>query len=194
MHDSGLVDLEQLVRRVMGEMRSGAVRLVRGGFQRAFRIGGPRAGEIEEALSAALGLGGSELWEAGAEMVMSSATGAAALAGEAAAWVATDIVGPAYRLTRTALAAYGQRPQSSTVSDVVLGVFGVEPAGWEWVYGDALRDTFQAHSDLDGVRFTEWDDPKLALQPRDALWMVRTHYAIDDHAGCECHAVRVVAD
>jgi len=192
MASDGVVDVELLARRVVGEMRASASRLIRTGFQRAYRIGGERAASVQASIESWLGLAGSELWDTGAETVASLVASAAALVGDAARWDRTAVTGPAYRLTRVALAAaYGQYVAASVVADAVLSSFGLEAWGWEWVYGDALRDSFQAHTELDGRTFPSWDDPVLATQPRDA-WLQREFYAIDDHAGCECHAVRVV--
>jgi hypothetical protein len=56
-----------------------------------------------------------------------------------------------------------------------------------WLYGyeDEPRRTFNGHLQMDGLVFTDWDDPALRIAPQDA-WIRRTHYAPGDHWGCAC--------
>lgn len=55
-----------------------------------------------------------------------------------------------------------------------------------WLYGqDETRRTFNGHLQMDGLVFTDWDDPALRIAPQDA-WLRRTHYAPGDHYGCAC--------
>lgn len=55
-----------------------------------------------------------------------------------------------------------------------------------WLYGlDEARRTFNGHLQMDGLVFTEWDDPALRIAPQDA-WLRREFYAPGDHYGCAC--------
>jgi uncharacterized protein with gpF-like domain len=63
---------------------------------------------------------------------------------------------------------------------------GIETDQKIWLYGyDEPRRTFNGHLQMDGLVFSKWDDPGLAIAPQDA-WLRRTHYAPSDHWGCSC--------
>jgi len=67
--------------------------------------------------------------------------------------------------------------------------------GWEWLYRpEIVRDTFDPHKQLDGVRFQTWTDPKLDTGPTSA-W-IGPFFRPQDHRGCRCTAspVWVVPD
>lgn len=56
--------------------------------------------------------------------------------------------------------------------------------GYRWVYGPAQRGApFPPHVRLDGVTFTNFDDPKLA---NPGPFPPYSHFLPGDHAGCRC--------
>lgn len=67
----------------------------------------------------------------------------------------------------------------------ILREAGIETAGYQWVYGPAIRVPFSSHEDLDGEEFTSWDDEVLAVRDEDA-WLGVDHYKPGDHWGCLC--------
>lgn len=68
-----------------------------------------------------------------------------------------------------------------------LGAGGVDVASWAWMHFDGGND-FPPHADLDGVEFTSWDDPVLAITP-EGDWLGNAYYYPGDHGGCNCDAV-----
>lgn len=61
---------------------------------------------------------------------------------------------------------------------------GASVEAYRWVYGPAFREhTFQPHLALDGVVFTNFDDPQLT-NPHG--WPPGAYYLPGDHAGCVC--------
>lgn len=67
--------------------------------------------------------------------------------------------------------------------DEMAVTVGFRKVAERWVYGTALRDTFQPHLDLDGVEFaSEMDD--VLTNTED--WPVTSHYFPGDHDGCLC--------
>ena len=55
---------------------------------------------------------------------------------------------------------------------------------YTWNHHEATRP-FPGHERLDGVEFSSFTDPILAVQPDDA-WLGIDFYSPGDHAGCEC--------
>lgn len=66
---------------------------------------------------------------------------------------------------------------------VFAGHAGLVQVGFVWDYGDALRQTFEPHLELDGFEFGSWDDP--GLENRED-WPAESHYFPGDHDGCMC--------
>lgn len=67
-----------------------------------------------------------------------------------------------------------------------LRLNGIDTDQKIWLYGqEELRRTFNGHLQMDGLVFTDWDDPALKIAPQDA-WLRRTHYVPGDHWGCAC--------
>lgn len=62
--------------------------------------------------------------------------------------------------------------------------------GYEWKYGNPAN-TFEPHLRLDGVQFTSWEDPRLAVGFGHS-WLRRSHYRPGDHKGCQCAFVQVI--
>jgi hypothetical protein len=61
---------------------------------------------------------------------------------------------------------------------------GASVEAYRWTYGPAFRQRpFQPHLGLDGVVFTNFDDPQLANPNR---WPPGAYYLPGDHAGCIC--------
>lgn len=98
---------------------------------------------------------------------------------------------------RTLALAGGADLSSSLFSDrplggVATGVYifdslhaqGGYIEGWEWVYGHAARTReFEPHADLDGYRFTAWNDDLLANR---TTWPATPYYSPGDHDACTC--------
>lgn len=73
-----------------------------------------------------------------------------------------------------------------------LATHGVVTLGREWRYNPTLvRNTFEPHLELDGVRFTSWSDEALRTDITHA-W-IGTHYRPGDHDGCLCTAIPAYA-
>jgi hypothetical protein len=83
--------------------------------------------------------------------------------------------------------ATGQPPLSGLSSGQLLTGFlrdnGCQASEYEWTYGISARP-FKPHQDLDGVAFTDWDDPALRA-PTEASW-IGASLAPGDHKGCHC--------
>ena len=64
---------------------------------------------------------------------------------------------------------------------------GIEEKEYQWIieFLGVPDEHFESHVDLHGKRFASWSDPALLVKPRDA-WMLRLHYAPQDHIGCRC--------
>lgn len=60
---------------------------------------------------------------------------------------------------------------------------GLEQVGFIWDYGNALRQTFEPHLDLDGERFAGWDDVALTNL---GDWPPTPFLYPGDHDGCLC--------
>lgn len=60
---------------------------------------------------------------------------------------------------------------------------------WRWEYGDAERQAFPPHQDIDGIEFEGWQDDQLV---NGEAWPYVTHFYPGDHAGCRCSAVPVI--
>jgi len=72
-------------------------------------------------------------------------------------------------------------PDMTTIFSESLGI---EAVSRTWVYGDAVRSReFQPHNELDGLEFSDWDDPRLA---NDEDWPPVDYYIPGDHDGCMC--------
>lgn len=83
--------------------------------------------------------------------------------------------------------ASGLPPLSGITSGQLLTTFlrdgGCQASEYEWTYGISSRP-FKPHRDLDGVVFTDWDDPALRA-PTEASW-IGSSLAPGDHKGCHC--------
>lgn len=68
-----------------------------------------------------------------------------------------------------------------------LGQNGIATDQMIWLYGyeDEPRRTFNGHLQMDGLVFSEWDDPALEVSPQDD-WLRTEHYFPGDHWGCAC--------
>lgn len=66
---------------------------------------------------------------------------------------------------------------------------------YEWAYAalGMSRSPFAGHRQLDGVRFSSWDDQRLAVQAGDT-WLPWATYRTGDHRGCRCMAIPVWQD
>ncbi len=88
----------------------------------------------------------------------------------------------------------GQPPLSGLTSGSLLQGFladnGVAAEEMEWAYGISARP-FQPHQALDGVVFTDWDDP--VLDSGSDGW-VGASFAPGDHDGCHCDYMTVYSD
>lgn len=62
---------------------------------------------------------------------------------------------------------------------------GGHELGMVWSYHGIARDSFPPHLALEGTRFVDFDDPRLATRPDDAGW-IGSHYHPGDHTGCMC--------
>ena len=54
-----------------------------------------------------------------------------------------------------------------------------------WLYGETVRRTFNGHLQMDGLVFSQWDDPALDISPQDR-WIRSDKYRPGDHWGCAC--------
>lgn len=80
----------------------------------------------------------------------------------------------------------GTPPGGIATGEVVLGAIrdgGAEVDGFVWVYGPGVRNSFPPHAELDGVTFTNFDDPVLS---NDSGWPETAFYCPGDHRGCQC--------
>lgn len=67
---------------------------------------------------------------------------------------------------------------------------GAAITAFRWVYGPAFRQSpFRPHARLDGVVFTNFDDPKLA---NTSGFPATAFYIPGDHRGCRCDAEPIV--
>lgn len=57
-----------------------------------------------------------------------------------------------------------------------------------WLYGETARRTFNGHLQVDGLVFTDWNDPALDISPQDR-WLKADKYRPGDHWGCACVVV-----
>lgn len=91
------------------------------------------------------------------------------------------------------LADAGTRPAGGVgTGELIRGTLrdeGVPVEGYRWVYGPAQRKTFKPHHDLDGLTFTNFDDPALA---NDSDFPPYAYYLPGDHAGCSCDVEPIV--
>lgn len=68
--------------------------------------------------------------------------------------------------------------------------YGVD--GYQWVYGPGGRTRpFEPHVELDGVTFTDWSDPQLAVT---GSFPDGAYYIPGDHAGCLCDVAPVIIE
>ena len=68
------------------------------------------------------------------------------------------------------------------------------PATTQWMYGATKRKApFVSHQSLDGLEFSSWKDPRLAVLSQDS-WLNVEHYAPGDHYGCQCRAIPIYAE
>lgn len=72
--------------------------------------------------------------------------------------------------------------------NAVLAEMGYGIEGYEWVYGNSARP-FPPHVELDGVTFTDWSDPQLAIT---GSFPDGAYYIPGDHAGCTCDVAPVI--
>lgn len=71
---------------------------------------------------------------------------------------------------------------------------GVKEEGFRWVYGVSPRSkSFEAHLDLDGQEFENWDDPILEVQAGDE-WLGTSHYYAGDHDGDLCDFETILSE
>lgn len=104
-------------------------------------------------------------------------------------------------LTDAAGVASNQPPGGVALGELILGTFarhGQIVTGWEWVYGDPASrlSVFEGHYLLDGMTFTGWDDPVLAVAPEDD-WVsgkVAGYYSPGDHEHDQCDVVPFFGD
>lgn len=105
---------------------------------------------------------------------------------------ASSTVPPGLVREAMARAGGGFPPEGEALGGVATGVdvmavwaaHGATVAGYVWQHGDPDRPLL-GHEDLDGVEFSGWTDPVLAVQEQDA-WLGRDFYQVGDHAGCTC--------
>lgn len=71
------------------------------------------------------------------------------------------------------------------VLDTYSTDLGLRQRGFVWSYGDAPRNTFEPHLDLDGTQFLSWSDEVLL---NTEAWPDVTHFRPGDHPGCLCDA------
>lgn len=112
-----------------------------------------------------------------------------ARAGGAAGLVATESGGAWVTLVDA-----GTRPAGGIGTGEVirsgLRDAGVATEGYQWVYGPAYRARpFEPHAQLDGVVFTNFDDPVLA---NTEGWPPTAYFMPGDHAGCICDFVPIL--
>lgn len=70
------------------------------------------------------------------------------------------------------------------------GAYGQPWQGFEWVYNFEGQSTFEPHLDLNGVRFSDWNDEALSTAGTFGDW-VGDFYFPGDHGGCRCDAIPV---
>lgn len=72
---------------------------------------------------------------------------------------------------------------------------GIRLAGHQWEYGDAStrHRPFPPHRALNGVQFTDWDDPRLQT-PASASFLNVGHMFPGDHFLCQCSTVPVIVE
>lgn len=73
----------------------------------------------------------------------------------------------------------------------VLTANGLGTAEKLWLYGETARRTFNGHLQIDGLVFTDWEDPALDIAPQD-YWLRTAKYRPGDHWGCACVVVPYV--
>lgn len=74
----------------------------------------------------------------------------------------------------------------------VLGQMGYGTEAYEWVYGPGGRTRpFEPHVELDGLVFTDWSDPQLAVS---GSFPDGAYYIPGDHSGCQCDVAPVIVD
>lgn len=95
--------------------------------------------------------------------------------------------GPAARFADDAWELIGNGRR--TVQDLTR--VGIETEGFQWIYGTMPRRTFEPHLNLDGFRFTRWDDPGLR-QSGEGTWVGTDFYFPQDHRGCACTYIRTL--
>lgn len=78
-----------------------------------------------------------------------------------------------------------------TVFNEVLAANGIPAKEKLWLYGETVRRTFNGHLQIDGLVFSEWDDPALDIAPQDR-WLKTDKYRPGDHWGCACVIVPYV--
>jgi hypothetical protein len=81
----------------------------------------------------------------------------------------------------------GQVATGGTIRELIEGAGG-EVAAYEWEHSSMAIKPFEPHELLDGLRFVEFDDPRLA-NPGD--WPAVAFFAPSDHAGCGCDVVPI---
>lgn len=70
----------------------------------------------------------------------------------------------------------------------VLTANGISTDEKLWLYGETARRTFNGHLQMDGLVFSQWDDPALDISPQDR-WIRSDKYRPGDHWGCACVVV-----
>ena len=77
--------------------------------------------------------------------------------------------------------------------DLVMGVLrddGYGTEAYQWVYGPGGRTRpFEPHQELDGLTFTDWADPQLAVT---GSFPDGAYYIPGDHGGCLCDVAPVI--
>ncbi len=93
----------------------------------------------------------------------------------------------------TALGGGSNDPSNPLGTGLTLGVIyldwlnanGIVGREKIWQYGVILRRNFEGHRQLNGLRFTSWQDERLTVRPQDA-WIRANYYSPSDHYGCRC--------
>jgi hypothetical protein len=70
----------------------------------------------------------------------------------------------------------------------VLSANGIAVPDKIWLYGETSRRVFNGHLQMDGLVFSDWDDPALTISPQDR-WLRVDRYRPGDHWGCACIVV-----
>jgi hypothetical protein len=81
----------------------------------------------------------------------------------------------------------GQVATGGTIRELIEGAGG-EVASWEWEHSSMAIKPFEPHELLDGLRFVEFDDPRLA---NTGDWPAVAFFAAGDHDGCGCDVVPI---